>query len=61
MMSWIAIIRDGLVRRDQRRQDPHVALVDMLVDGEESGSAQFWTREDLQAEARRQASQKHSG
>ena len=45
-------IRD-LVRRDQSRKDRREALVQALIDGEESGPAQEWTREELQAEARR--------
>lgn len=45
-------IRD-LVRRDQSRKDQREALIQALIEGEESGPAQEWTREELQAEARR--------
>ena len=53
-------IRD-LVRQDQSRKDRREALVQALVEGEESGSAREWEREDLQAEARRRVAMKHGG
>ena len=45
-------IRD-LVRQDQLRKDKREALIRALIDGEESGAPQEWTREELQAAARR--------
>jgi len=45
-------IRD-LVRRDQSRKDYRETLIQALIEGEESGPASTWTRDELQAEARR--------
>lgn len=53
-------IRD-LVRRDQSRQDQREALIQALIEGEESGQAREWSREDLLAEARRRAGLKNGG
>ncbi|MDE0943285.1 MAG: type II toxin-antitoxin system ParD family antitoxin [Alphaproteobacteria bacterium] len=47
-------IRD-LVRRDQGRKDQREALIQALIEGEESGAAQEWSREELFAEAKRRA------
>lgn len=47
-------IRD-LVRQDQLRKDKREALIQALIEGEESGPAREWTREELQVEARRRA------
>lgn len=53
-------IRD-LVRRDQSRQDRHEALVQALIEGEESGPSREWTREELLAEVRLRAGLKNGG
>lgn len=45
-------IRD-LIRQDQSHKDRHEALVQALIEGEESGPAREWSREELRAEARR--------
>ncbi len=45
-------IRD-LVRQDQARRDRREVLIQALIDGEESGPARDWTREELLAEAKR--------
>ena len=51
-------IRD-LVRQDQSRKDRREALVQALIEGEESGGAREWSREELLAEARRRVGLKH--
>ncbi|HAE00811.1 MAG TPA: type II toxin-antitoxin system ParD family antitoxin [Rhodospirillaceae bacterium] len=51
-------IRD-LVRQDQYRKDQREALVQALIEGEESGPAQERTRAELRAEARRRVVLKH--
>jgi antitoxin ParD1/3/4 len=51
-------IRD-LVRQDQSRKDQREALIQALIEGEESGPAREWTREELKAEARRRVGLKH--
>lgn len=51
-------IRD-LIRRDQNRKDAREALVQALIEGEESGEAQAWSREELLAEARRRVGMKN--
>jgi antitoxin ParD1/3/4 len=51
-------IRD-LVRQDQLRKDKREALIQALIEGEESGPAREWTRKELQAEARRRAGLKN--
>ncbi len=53
-------IRD-LVRQDQSRKDQREALIQALIEGEESGVAREWTGEELQAEARRRVAMKRSG
>ncbi|NKB57112.1 MAG: type II toxin-antitoxin system ParD family antitoxin [Alphaproteobacteria bacterium] len=53
-------VRD-LVRRDQARKDRREALIQALIEGEESGPAREWTREELQAEARRRAGVTNGG
>ena len=53
-------IRD-LVRRDQNRHDQREALVQALIEGEESGPPREWTREELLAEARRRAGVTNGG
>lgn len=51
-------IRD-LVRQDQHRKDQREALIQALIEGEESGMAVERTREELRAEARRRAGLTH--
>jgi antitoxin ParD1/3/4 len=51
-------IRD-LVRQDQSRKDRREAIVQALIEGEESGVAREWSREELLAEARRRVGLKH--
>ncbi len=53
-------IRD-LVRREQSRSDQREALIQALIEGEESGAAREWSREDLLAEARRRIDVKNDG
>lgn len=53
-------IRD-LIRRDQDSKARREALVQALIEGEESGEPREWSREDLLAEARRRARLKHAG
>lgn len=52
-------IRD-LVRRDQSRKDHHEALIQALVEGEESGPAREWGREELIKEARQRVGLKNA-
>lgn len=51
-------IRD-LVRRDQSRQDQREALIQALIEGEESGQVREWSREELLTEARRRVGLKN--
>ena len=53
-------IRD-LIRRDQNARARQEALVQALVEGEESGEPREWRRDDLLAEARRRARLKRAG
>ncbi len=57
--SGVSDYMRDLVRRDQSEKGYHEALVQALVEGEESGDAREWTRETLQAEARTRAGLKH--
>lgn len=51
-------IRD-LVRQDQHRKDQREALIQALIEGEESGVAVERTRDELRAEARRRVGLTH--
>ncbi|MBN4083133.1 type II toxin-antitoxin system ParD family antitoxin [bacterium AH-315-B06] len=53
-------IRD-LVRRDQSRKDQREALIQALIEGEESGPAREWTRKELHAESRQRVGLKNGG